>query len=37
MREKSSISVKSIRNLTEVKETAKFMDADMREFGKRSF
>ena len=29
--------LKSIRNLTKVKETEKFMDADMRKFGKRSF
>ena len=29
--------LKSIRNLTEVKETEKSMDTDMREFGKRSF
>ena len=37
MHEKNSIFGKSIQNLTEVKETEKFMDADMREFGKRSF
>ena len=29
--------VTSIRNLTEVKEREKFMDAEMCEFGKRSF
>ena len=33
----SSIFVKSIRNLTEVKETEKFMLAKMREFGKGSY
>ena len=33
----SSIFVKSVRNLTEVKETEKFMDASIREFGERSF
>ena len=31
------IFVKSIRHLTEVKETEKFMDANICEFGKRSF
>ena len=30
-------SLKSIQNLTEVEETEKFMDAEMCEFGKRSF
>ena len=29
--------LKSIRNLTDIKETGKFMDADMHEFGKHSF
>ena len=36
MSEKNSIFVKSIRNLTEEKETEKFTDAYMPKFGKRS-
>ena len=37
MREKISIFVKSFRNLTEEKKTEKFMDADMRVYGKPTF